>query len=119
MHHGTWDVNFETDSQPRTSDCSTFSTATFLKDDFIPGIHKALSGITISGVVSGLEASGIGSVCYKILDDKGTLIELQIEKLFHLKQLPQRLISHKQLLQQNYSHGDGFFFYATYMLSLN
>ena len=68
------------------------------KDDFILGIHKALSGVTISGIASSYEASGIMFVSYAILDDKGTPFELQIDTVFHLKQVPHRLSSPQILL---------------------
>ena len=91
------------------SDCRVSFSATFYKDDFILGTCKSLSGVTISGATSGLEASLRGYCNYVILEDKGTHIELQIGIVLHLKKLPQSLIRTQQLFQQYYSHGDGFF----------
>ena len=116
LSNGKADFSFDTDSKPLIGDCGASSSATFCKDDFIPDTYRVLSGVTISGIASGLEAAGIGSVLYKISDDNGTLLDLQIDRVLHLKQLPQRLISPQQVLKQHYSPGDGFFMYNTHSI---
>ena len=88
LSHGKSDVCFDTDSLSLISDSGASSSATFCKEDFIPGSYKPLSGITISGIASGLEATGIGSVNYQICDDQGKVLDLQIDRVLHLKQLP-------------------------------
>ena len=40
---------------------------------------------------------------------------MQIDKVLHLKQLPQNIISPQKIMQQHYSPGDIFFF-KTHML---
>ena len=93
LNNSKADFSFDTDSKPLIGDCEALSSATFCKDDFIPDTYRVLSGVTISGITSGLEAAGIGSVLYKILDDDGAILDLQIDRVLHLKQLPQHLIS--------------------------
>ena len=93
MNNGKADFSFDTDSKLLIRDCGASLSATFCKDNFIPGTYKVLSGVTISGIASGLEAACIGSVLCKISDDNWVLLDLQIDRVLHLKQLPQHLIS--------------------------
>jgi len=111
LSNGVTHESFDSDSFQLIADCGASSTATFCYDDFIPGTYKSLQGVTISGIASGLKASGIGSVKYPIVDDNGSIIDLQIDRVLHLKGLPQRLLSPQQILKQHYSIGDGFFMY--------
>ena len=69
-------TNFDTDSFSLIVDSGASSTATPCKDNFIEHIYKPLNGVTISGIRSGLNASGIGSVLYKMKDDDNNLIDL-------------------------------------------
>ena len=116
MNNGKAYSSFNTNSKPLIRDYRVSLSVTFYKDNFILGTYKPLSCVTISGIASGLEAAGIGSVLYKISDDNGTLLDLQIDRVLHLKQLPQRLISPQQVLKQHYSPGDGFFMYNTHSI---
>jgi len=101
-------IAFDTDSFSAISDCGASSSATPFLEDYVPGTYKPLKGITISGITSGLSASGIGTVIYKIKDDNGELFDLQIDKVLHLKQLPTRLVSPQQILQQHKSFKNDF-----------
>ena len=85
LNNGKADFSFDTDSKPLIRDYGASSSATFCKDDFIPDTYRVLSGVTISGIASGLEAVGIGLVLCKILDDNGVLLDLQIDRVLHLK----------------------------------
>ena len=109
-----YDANLDTESQVLISDCGASSSAIFYKDDFMPGACRALNGATMSGIESSLEAAVIGSICYRIQDDKGIPIETQTDKVLRLKQLPQHLISPQKIMQQHYSSGDGFFLHNTH-----
>ena len=40
-------------------------------------------------LASGLKAAGIGSVCHKIVDDNNNTLDLQIDRVLHLKDLLQ------------------------------
>ena len=86
-------VTFDTDSFPIVIDSGASSSATPFKTDYIAGTYKILDGVVISGIASGLEAKGIGSVIYKIKDDNGIPIDLQIDKVLHLENLPTRILS--------------------------
>ena len=114
LNDGKSDVSFDTDSTQLIGDSEASSSTTFSKEDFTSGTYGSLSGVTISGIVSGLEAAGVGSVRCQILDDDGATLDLQIDRVLHLKKLPQRLISPQQVLKQHYSSGDGFFMCPTH-----
>lgn len=101
-------IAFNTDSFSAISDCGASSSATPFLEDYVPGTYKPLKGITISGIALGLSASGIGTIIYKIKDDNGELFDLQIDKVLHLKQLPTRLVSPQQILQQHKSFKNDF-----------
>ena len=62
----------------------------------------------MSGIASGLQAAGIGSVICKFKSDQGQPVDLQIDRVLHLPTLPCRLLSPQQILKQHYSFGDGF-----------
>ena len=55
-------IDFETDSVSAMLDSGASSTFTPNRSDFIDGTCKELHGITISGIVSGLKATGVGSM---------------------------------------------------------
>ena len=78
-------VAFDIDSFPIIVDSGTLSTATPHKLDFIPDSYKHLYGETNSSIASGLNTSGIGSVIYKIKDDKSNQIDLQIDHVLYLE----------------------------------
>ena len=84
---------FDTDSFALVLDSGASSSAALYKSNFIDGTYKPLSSIIISGIASGLEVAGIGSTLYKIKDDDNNLIDLQIDRILHLKKLPSRLLS--------------------------
>ena len=86
-------VAFDSDLNCSIADCGASSSATSQKSDFIEGTYKPLKGVTISGIASGLEASGIGSIMLNLTDDKGDSFAIQIDKVLHLKQLLNTLIS--------------------------
>ena len=86
-------VIFDTDSFLIVIDSSASSFATSFKTDYIARTCKELEGVVISGIASGLEAKGIGSVLYKIKDNDGIPIHLQVDKVLHLENLPTRIIS--------------------------
>ena len=99
---------FDTDSVSAIFDSGASSTATPNKSDFIESTYKELSGVTISGIASGLKACGIGSININFKDDDGHPITLQIDKVLHLKQLPIILVSPQQVLCQHRSIGSSY-----------
>ena len=66
---------FDADSFQLIIDSSASSTATPCKSDFVQGMCQKLSGITISGIVSSLKVSDLGSVLCEIKDDDRNLID--------------------------------------------
>ena len=102
-------VTFDTNSFPIVIDSGASSSAAPFKTDYIARTYKVLDRVVISGIASGLEAKGIGSVIYKIKDDDGIPIDLQIDKVLHLENLPTRILSPQQLLKQHHSIGDNYF----------
>jgi hypothetical protein len=67
---------FGIDSFSAISDCGASFSATPFMEDFIARSYKLLSGVTISDIALDLVASGIGTVNYKIKDDKGNFLNL-------------------------------------------
>ena len=100
-------IRFDTDSFGLALDCVASSTATPFASDHVKGTCKKLSGITMSGIASGLPVEGIGSVMCKIIDDSENPLDLQTDNVLHLKDLPTRLVSPKRLLKQHHAKGDG------------
>ena len=88
MNNGKAYSSFNTNSKPLIRDYRVSLSVTFYKDNFILGTYKPLSCVTISGIASGLEAAGIGLILCKILDNDGVILNLQIDRVFHLKKLP-------------------------------
>ena len=69
------------------------SCTTPFEIDFVKGSYKALSGVTISGIASGLEATGVRTMLYKFKNDDNNFIDLYVDHVLHLKKLLSRLIS--------------------------
>ena len=63
-------VTFDANSFPLICDSGTSSSAMAFQSDFIPNTYRKLTGVTISGIVSGLQAAGIGSVLHKFKSDQ-------------------------------------------------
>ena len=101
-------IAFDTDSVPAIFDSGASLTATPHRKDFIDGTYKELTGVTISGIASGLKASGIGSINLNFKDDDENPITLQIDRVLHLKQLPIMLVSPQQVLRQHRSIDSSF-----------
>ena len=62
-------TTFDTDSFPLICDCRALSTVIPFETDFIEGAYRKLTGISILEIVSGLPATGIGLVIYKLKDN--------------------------------------------------
>ena len=82
--------------------------ATSNKSDCVEGEHQSLQGETISGIVSGLRALVIGSITVHLTDDDVKAIDVQIDKVSHLKELPHSFLSPHQTLQQHRSLNSSF-----------
>ena len=95
-------VTFDANSFALICNSGALSTATSHLLDFIPNTYRKLSGVTISGIASGLKAAGIGSVLCKYKSNSGQLIDLQIDRVLHLPSLPCRLLSPEQILKQHF-----------------
>ena len=91
---------FDSDSFPVVFDSGASSTSTDTKDDFIPGTFVAIEGVSVSGIASGLEVKGYGSVNWNFYTIKGEVISLKIDKVLYIPGLPTRLISPQQICQQ-------------------
>ena len=86
-------VIFNANSFPLICDSGASSSAIAFQSDFIPNTYRKLTGVTISGIASGLQAAGIGSVLYKFKSDHGQAVDLQIDKVLLLSNLSYRLLS--------------------------
>ena len=64
-------VTFDADNFPLIFDSGASSSATAFQSDFIPNTYRKLTRVTISGIASGLQTAGIGSVLYKFKLDHG------------------------------------------------
>ena len=53
---------FDLDSFPVVFDSGASSTSTSYKDDFAQGTFVPLNGVTVSGIASGLEVAGYGTL---------------------------------------------------------
>ena len=84
---------FNTDSKLGIIDCGASSAATTDRSNFIEGMYKYLSGVTISGITSGIESSRYGSILLSLKVNDGKSFGIQIDKILHLKELPMMLIS--------------------------
>ena len=74
-------------------DFDASSTSTNDKDDFIPGYFKEVKGVNISGIASGLMVIGNGSISWKFCTNKGEKIDLTVDKVWHVPDLPTKLLS--------------------------
>ena len=52
-----------------------------------------MKGVVIKGISSGLVAKGYGTVAWCIQDDDDTVIEIHLEKVLYLEELPTRILS--------------------------
>ena len=71
--------DFKTDSIQKKIDCGASFSATSKKSDYTEDTHKPWNGVTISGIASGLQASGIGSTMLHLKDDDGIAVDSQID----------------------------------------
>ena len=97
---------FNADSKLGIIDCGDSSSATSMESYFIEGACKPLKGVTASGISSGLEASGCGSVLLPLKDDNNKSFDMQIDKVPHLKGLPTTLLIPQHILQQHRALGN-------------
>ena len=107
------DVNmpFGTDSFPIIIDSGASSVATPCKDYFITASHKPLKSATTSGIACGILTVGVGSVVYKIKYDKRNIVDLQINRVLYLEQLPSLLLSPQQIIRKYHNSYHGFHTY--------
>ena len=101
-------TSFDADSVPKIVDSGASSFATSDRSLFIDGNYKPLKGVKISGIASGLEASGVGSIKINFRDDDDKAVELHVDRVLHLKDLPHTLLSLQQILQQHQSLQNSF-----------
>lgn len=102
-------IHLDSDSFRLLCDTGASSSATNSKDDFLPGTFTPTKGVVIKGITSVLEAKGYGTVAWNITDNDGNLIEIQLEKVLLLEELPTRILSPQQLAAQLGGSTDGFF----------
>ena len=93
-------TSFDADSIQKIADSGASSSATSDRSLFIDGSCKPLKGVAISGIVSGIEASGVRSIKINLIDDDGKAAELQMDLVLYLKDLLHALLSPQQILQQ-------------------
>ena len=81
-------------------DSSASSTSTSNRNDFVEGSFVPLSGVTVSGIASGLEVKGYSMVSWNFCMQKGEVLTIDIKKLLHIPNILTRLISPQQICQQ-------------------
>ena len=57
-------------------------------------------GVTVSGIASGLEVTGYGTVSWNVYSQTGDVITISIDKVLHILSILTRLISPEQIYQQ-------------------
>ena len=77
--------------------------------NFIPGTYNKHSDVSINGISSGLKVDGYGTAQYVVHDDDGTPIDLEIDKVLHIPDLPIRLLSPQQVANQTRGLNDGLY----------
>ena len=101
-------VHFDSDSFDICVDTGASSTCTSSRDDFVPGSYVNLEGATINGIASGLTVAGYGTVRWVFHDDNHQPIDVEIDKVLHIPDVPTRLLSPQQLAKQTGGLHDGF-----------
>ena len=81
-------TNFDTNSFGICADSGASYCATPDEIDLIPGNYKHLTGVTINSIAGGLKVVGCGSVSWIFQDDKKDNIEIIIELVLHIPELP-------------------------------
>ena len=79
------------------------------KDDFLPGTYQQLQGFSINGISSGLQVLGYSTVRWVLHDDSDVPIDVEIDRVLLIQDLPMRLLSPQQLARQTNGLRDGFF----------
>ena len=87
-------------------DSGASCTLTPSMDDFI-GPIKRVQNTYISGIASGLEIKGTGTVEYRLRDDSGNVVVVRIENVLYVPQCPVRLICPQQVADQTGDPDDG------------
>ena len=101
-------VHFDSDSFDICVDTGASSTCTSSRDDFVPGSYVTVEGATINGIASGLTVAGYGTVRWVFHDDNYQPIDVEIDKVLHIPDVPTRLLSPQQLAKQTGGLHDGF-----------
>ena len=101
-------THFDSDTFEICVDTGASLTCTLSKEDFIPDSYVSIEGATINGIASGLSVIGYGTIRWVITDDNGDPIDVEIDRVLHIPDVPTQLLSPQQLVKQTNNRKDGF-----------
>ena len=103
----------DSDSFDIRLDTGASSTCTISQADFIPGTYHKLHGYSISGISSGLTVLGYGTIRWVLYNDSQVPIDIEIDRVLLIRDLPMRLLSPQQLAKQTAGLRDGFYVHSS------
>ena len=106
-------LHLDSDSFDICIDTGASSTCTMSMDDFVPGTYRKLTGYSINGISSGLSVLGYGTVRWVLYDDSHVPIDVEIDRVLLIRDLPMRLLSPQQLARQTNGLRDGFYVHGS------
>ena len=101
-------IHFDSDSFDICVDTGASSTYTSSRNDFFPGSYVNLEGETVNSIASGLTVAGYGTIQWVFHDDNHHSINVEIDKVLHIPDVPTRLLSPQQLARQTGGLHNGF-----------
>ena len=93
-------ASFDSDSVPIIIDSGASVTLTHSMKDFISYKEYDIPRI-VSGISSGLSLKGRGTIMWHVVNDHGQIVPITIRDVQYVPELPMRLLSPQQLLQQD------------------
>jgi len=93
-------ATFDSDSVPIIVDTGATVTLTNNKTDFLSYTPYAIPRM-VQGISEGLTLEGHGTASWPVVNDQGSVVSLIVHNVQYVPNLPTRLLSPRQLLQQN------------------
>ena len=89
----TQTLHLDSDSFDICVDSGASATCRMTADDFVPGTFQKLKGFSISGISSGLQVLGYGTIHWVLYDNTNAPIDIEIDRALLIQNLPMRLLS--------------------------